>query len=529
MSLVGDVQEGIRAFDRGTGEELPDLRQLAREMGVSLSTVSRAVAHLRSEGLVVSRGRGGTRFTSGPTLSAATTIEPSARRKLHDELVGQIRQGVVRVGDVLPKLSYFTIDRGLTARSVRAVYDRLCREELAHRVGRRWVVGPAAPRIHVGPNRERPVVLIVTPSENDWRNVSQIPEVQGFAYEFNKAIGAAGLLPLPVLTQRVDSSHLSGAMVQGKDAARRLIRRLGDRLRGILVPCTWEDTGEPRTWARLLCDASVPVVWTGFWQPEQMAFRMRNLHGCFVDEDSAAALVAEVLGKSGHRVAGAVQTRNTTPRLAERIDCLRRKLSPNTLRVEVYRETQPFWEERDDGEVPAETIRRLRMHGTPVVKRIFERLLERSPELLSRPDLQTQHPDLWTNKILSDYDMGIVYLTPLLGPLLTAYSPTVLIVANEWSAIATYYWLCAHGIHVPSHVSLLVYGNGNNLHPLPVSAIDLGYGEMGYMAAHLMIGDIPSAGTVGNRMRAPVRFIDRGSLSSSPTTPFRLHLSGQLR
>lgn len=96
-------------------DRLPAIRALADELGLAANTVARAYKELEAEGLVVTRGRAGTRIAEGidpadlPTASglssavvafATDTVARAARAGLPlDQLAAAVRDEVARVTD----------------------------------------------------------------------------------------------------------------------------------------------------------------------------------------------------------------------------------------------------------------------------------------------------------------------------------------------------------------------------------------------------------------------------------------------
>lgn len=68
--IADSVEEAIRAGAMGPGEELPTVRGLAADLGVSPSTVAGAYRELRWRGLAAGSGRRGTRVRAHPPLSS---------------------------------------------------------------------------------------------------------------------------------------------------------------------------------------------------------------------------------------------------------------------------------------------------------------------------------------------------------------------------------------------------------------------------------------------------------------------------
>lgn len=67
-SIAAELESAIRGDRIASGERLPTVRLLADQLGVSPATVSSAFGKLRARGLIVGRGRGGTRAAGHPPL-----------------------------------------------------------------------------------------------------------------------------------------------------------------------------------------------------------------------------------------------------------------------------------------------------------------------------------------------------------------------------------------------------------------------------------------------------------------------------
>lgn len=69
----------IHSGTLASGERLPPVRQLARDLGVATGTVAKAYKLLEQDGLVVSRSGGGTRVSSSVTAPPALVIQAARR------------------------------------------------------------------------------------------------------------------------------------------------------------------------------------------------------------------------------------------------------------------------------------------------------------------------------------------------------------------------------------------------------------------------------------------------------------------
>ncbi|MEU6664254.1 GntR family transcriptional regulator [Streptomyces sp. NPDC046821] len=93
--IIQDVRDKIRSGQLTAGTKLPSTRELADEYGVAAGTVQRALAELRSAGLIYShQGRG-----SFVTETASETAEDSTARALKtlEELVRDLSTRLERI------------------------------------------------------------------------------------------------------------------------------------------------------------------------------------------------------------------------------------------------------------------------------------------------------------------------------------------------------------------------------------------------------------------------------------------------
>ncbi len=82
-AIAASAEARVAAGALGAGDRLPSVRELARELGVSPTTVAAAFADLRRRGVVVSRPRSGTRVADrAPVAATLPRAVPAAVRDL---------------------------------------------------------------------------------------------------------------------------------------------------------------------------------------------------------------------------------------------------------------------------------------------------------------------------------------------------------------------------------------------------------------------------------------------------------------
>src|SRR5262249_38353533 len=94
--LVRQIRKAISSRSLKTGDRMPSVRVLARELRLSANTVARAYRELEREGLVAARAGGGTRVNAAPALSTAGRRGPAWQlreklRPLAEKLVAEGR------------------------------------------------------------------------------------------------------------------------------------------------------------------------------------------------------------------------------------------------------------------------------------------------------------------------------------------------------------------------------------------------------------------------------------------------------
>ena len=79
--LVRSVEAGVASGALRPGQQLPSVRRLAADVGLSPGTVAAGMAELRRRGIVLSEQRRGTRVTQAPPISsrALLPVPPGAR------------------------------------------------------------------------------------------------------------------------------------------------------------------------------------------------------------------------------------------------------------------------------------------------------------------------------------------------------------------------------------------------------------------------------------------------------------------
>ena len=81
--ISASVEAGVRSGQLSGGDQLPPVRELAGQLGVSPTTVAAAYAELRRRGITTGTGRAGTRIRGAPPVSSRVYLRaPAGTRDL---------------------------------------------------------------------------------------------------------------------------------------------------------------------------------------------------------------------------------------------------------------------------------------------------------------------------------------------------------------------------------------------------------------------------------------------------------------
>jgi len=100
--------------------------------------------------------------------------------------------------------------------------------------------------------------------------------------------------------------------------------------------------------------------------------------------------------------------------------------------------------------------------------------------------------------------------TPSLASLLDK-GATALLAMNDRVGFQYLWWADAAGIEVPRHLSIAAFDNVGESEALPLTTVDFGFARLGYLAAHILIGDIPVRADEAGNIPGTCTLIDRGS------------------
>lgn len=456
----------------GGAEVLPPLRDLARRWGVSYGTIRRIAGQFADQGkLGIDRGR------RVRVIRAADSenIDTTSADHLASALQQRILSGEYRVGQRLPKLDYFVVTEKVGRFTVTAALRRLSRAGLIHKLGKQWVVGPPSPPSPAPVAAAKPVVVVVSDSFNSLLRGYTSGFLQPFASSLEWVFDKAHVHKILSSPAELTVGRLSESPFQ---RVRTAIAEAGSDYLGMLIFATRPLRDNLRTWIRMGLRVDRPVVVLdsepGGFHRHNFRTNPRRFFRLMVDEDAAVELLMRRLAALGHRTAG-------VPRYAlpgydwidDRIERIRREAQRTSppVRIVMTTQTEPLWEPRPWFDGTRESTRNEIPSGEQLVS---------------------------------------------LRELIHRESPSVIIALNNRFAQHYSAAIGAAGLAVPRDISLVSFDNTHESRLFPITTVDFGLDTLGYLAAHILLEDIPVTADRRGIIRSKPMLIQRGSLGNPP-------------
>jgi DNA-binding GntR family transcriptional regulator len=476
---------------------LPPVRAIAKQHGISPATAVKAIALLAKEGLVEPRRGKGiiiARFEERRKAGVETATAASEARMAY-ALRTAVLDGALRIGNPLPKFSFLAASHRVSTATIASAVATLSDENLVHKSGKRWIVGARPPkqsglRVH---GVRAPVALIAVPWDVDWYNLANNQHPMPFLNALTSELTKGGISYQVV--QRNPQKPGSTPLVAGLDAVMRYIRTLGDSYAGSLIIENKPDASDFPRWATVLsCTGKKPAIYFDATGEGAACSRTAlNAGKCYFrlhfDEPSAVACALDHLLSRGHRIVGVplYQGLGYDDWPKRRLEIIRPAARTRQLRIISTRQDEPFW----DMAVNVQFLHDF----APFEARVRETLSSEKPHA--------------RNRGIRDL---LMRSTPSITALLDA-GVTALVAMNDRVAHELYLWLHLAGIEIPKRLSLVSFDNAPESAIMPISTVDFGFERLGYLAAHLLIGDIAIAADTSGNIANTCSMIDRGSVA----------------
>lgn len=475
---------------------LPTIAELSTVFGVSTKTMGNAVRALVDAGhIAAGRGRR-IAWKGAPNVGRAVV-------RVEEWIRGNVATGQFRAGESLPKFETLRVKLSVSRSTLSAALRSLERAGVVHKHGRAWHAGPAQLTQEKPPagssGASSRVILLLVPRIDDWLLVFSsgfwVPFVQML-----KAEAARRAIHLAMVLKHSPPT-VPAFVPAGVEQAEEAARKLGERYLGaIMIDPFLDEESFPLWVAALSLHGKRPLVYfdaTG----SRAAFGRealglgKHFFRMFLDEEAAVTVALRRLHDAGHRIVGMpmpsthsdpwmLRRRDTAMQVAQRLG--------KGLSVIPVEYSEPFWGHLDLSDPDQVTAFAARLRHVA------------APAGAGAPDTRSVRA---TRAVLRSR-------TPSMETLLRS-GATALLSLNDLLACQHYLWCGAAGIDVPRQLSIVAFDNSPEFEAIPITTIDFGFAQLGYLAAHLLIRDIPLRLAADGEVPGPCTLIERGSVGSA--------------
>jgi len=488
-TIAADLERRVRT---DPAFALPSIYELAQSYDVAYKTMWKAVRELAEKGVVRTRHGMKTRRAIGEGADAPVLSSD----KICDAIAHSIETGTYRAGSVLPKLDSFALSHNVSNSTVTRALRRCASRRLVHRHRRRWVAGPAPVRRGMRQARsaaiDMPAVVILYNDATAWTYDIGVTFVSAFMTPFASELLSHGVLVSPCLRRAGNQQGL--AVPAGMDQVMAFIRSLGERYVGAIALSSHPKEDGLEEWIPALLRRGKPALYfdqadAGGHCTRQFFSAKKGYYRLHQDEKSAVMLAVAYLARAGHRsiaIHGADVDALWAQRRARSFRDIGATMTP-ALRVQVSGANDPLWKISD-------------WTKQPLVSRIAGQL-----------GMDEPFHDGDQAK-LEGFRRVLIERAGSLVSLLAESKATALACLNDYMAREYFFWLRAMGVDIPRDLSLISFDNSPESTFFPVSTVDWGFERLGYLAAHVLIGDIPVRADRFGNIAGVCRLADRGSI-----------------
>jgi DNA-binding LacI/PurR family transcriptional regulator len=484
-TIASKLEKDIR---KQSDPVLPSIEALSHRYEVSYQTMMKAMHALREKGVVAFRSGRWVLLTGSKAGKAQTAEAESAHHKLYCLIKSRIADGIYKAGLKLPKFDYFVINERVSKHTVQRAFVLLEKENLIHKQGKQWQAGPSRPRAASRPAgiaANQPTILLVFFSET-WMRPFFNSFIAPFSTTFSRELMGYGFQPFLTAQNIITSRDLSSE--EGFSHIQSIISSLGRQYKGALV-YSFADEGDLDRWLPFLQSFSKPVAYFDSTNEGERFVRgnfglKEKYHRLFLDEHAAVSLALNTLTQAGHTKIGMPDIHHETAEWAKRRIKIAQQIAGGmtpSVKIITSKNQESFWQFLDGA------------RSKPFAYRLGKTLsLKRSKKRKPREILFSRTPSM--AKLL---DKGA----------------TALLAVNDNAALEYYLWLKEAGFDVPRDISLLSFDNRPDMLGQPLSTIDFGFQRLGYLAAHIFIGDLPVRAAGNGNIGGPCTLVNRGSIT----------------
>jgi hypothetical protein len=413
--------------------------------------------------------------------------------RLFEKLKDMILNGHYQIGNVLPKVDYFVLSEHVSPTTVCETLRLLSGENLIHRRGKKWLVGPQ--RRDEGAGGERIStregglnVLLLLSTYDGWREATRVWHIHRFINELRLQLAPYGVAMRMAFT----TPGTSRFFPSGHDAVAAHVKSMGNSYAATVAIISHFITPDYRDWISQLCLLKKPVILFDPGDIDAGLTRdtvggMKNFYRLYHDETQMVSVAMEKLARHGHsRIGIGYIDREfqewTVQRLSRLKDCIAKSFPDITLHTVEHTEDawkESSWVSPDD--FTAKYAGGQGQHGAySIGAKKAEAIRKSIPSFMSLIDANV----------------------------------TALLAANDQYARRYYSLLQALGISVPNDISMISFDNDPEAAAYPITCVDRGVTYLSYMAARIIAGDIPVRINPDGLIDAHPTLCERGSVAT---------------
>jgi len=492
--LADELRHSVR---RGALAEPLTIAGLAAQWKVSARTMWKAVRALAEEGLLICTRGSRIRLAR----NAGSPPADASEMRFFETLRSRITDGTYVAGQPLPKVDYFKISEHISPNTVAAACARLRNDGLIHKRGKQWIVGNAPSSAFPAAAARRPIVLLLFPFSREWGPFYEEGYVAPFAHAFTTELQHRGIMLTLAYIDKASEAQAADELpiLSGFDEIAAYVKSLGDSYLGALF---YSGMGiDPSSAACIdrLLTLGKPIIHfdhndaQGEWAAQFAARGKKALVRCHPDEQAACRLALETLAAAGHTRIGmpwfTSELARWVPQRCDRLKEAARGMTPSPAILDIE-QTEPFWQyTRQNFD--------LNRYAADIAAALTMAIPKTRGGVARHESLGAQ----------------LVKHTPSLRRLLIDRQVTALVALNDLMAREFFLWAQYAGIGIPSGFSMIAFDNLSRCRHFPVTTIDFGLARLGYLAAHVLIGDIPVHADKNACIRGQPILVDRGSVA----------------
>lgn len=484
-----------------SGGRLPTVRELTSVFHASASTVCKSLAMLEKEALVERRGRSG--VYAYPLLHPEFTeqnVRKPVSERIAQDLTRRISVGEFRAGDPLPPRKTlrhrFSTSPNTLLKALRMMEQR----RLIHRMGNTFVVGPLSSRRIAVPKR----VAVLPAKAKDGGPPLRATLRPEFYGSFEKELSGNGI----ILSGRYGAASFAPArrVKYGKDEFGYLYSAAPtwwlDRVTGSTPDHLKKEMVRLSRFSRPIVIFNCAPIFTRF--PGFSLAKYKDLYGLGYDNIGAGVAVGTYLAQLGHRKIG--------------FFCYSTD-QWNLQRLEgVKRGHRGIWGRES-------SVMEFRTHGTTNiegrnspkhVKVVANSLREWEKEILGYRAFAKLDP---APRLLGEFlswasaANQLAAFEPHFEKALKDREITAWVASVHTIAFTAARFLSESGVRLPQELSLIGIDDDHTLADRDITGYDFQPDRMGYLAAHIILQDIPIRRNRKGMVECPGRIIERGSVA----------------